>query len=79
MGAYPFLSSTEFTKPWYQRMVEGFDEQVRSEMRGIEAEIAYQEKQLAKAGSATARVRTRTRLHEAQCRLQDYIDFYGGE
>ena len=77
MGAYPFLTSTDFTKSWYIAMVERFDAEVRGKVRQLESEIAYQERQLDQAKTADARLRTRERLREAQRRLQDYIDFYG--
>lgn len=77
MGAYPFLTSTDFAKGWYIRMVEGFDAEVRDKVGQLESEIAYQERQLDKAKTAESRRRARERLREAQRRLQDYIDFYG--
>lgn len=79
MGAYPFLTSTEFTKAWYIHMVERFDDEMRQKIKALEAEIVYQEKQLARADTAAKRSRVRKRLREAQRRLHEYVEFYGGE
>ena len=79
-GAWPVATSTAFTKDWYIEMVERMDATERRRVHDLEERVKKLERRLEREDMPNGyRRRLKGQLDATMQRLQETVEFYGGD